>query len=54
MQRRYCRPGNLSVAFAADYAQQEGATIIDMGSFSLIAPEQLRQVAAVLPQARPA
>ena len=32
----------------------EGATIIDMGSFSLMTPDQLRQSAAVLRQARPA
>jgi hypothetical protein len=43
-----------ALRFAADYAQQEGATIIDMGSFSLMTPEQLRQSAAVLRQARPA
>ena len=43
-----------ALQFAADYARQEGATIIDMGSFSLIPPEQLRSEAAVLRQAQPA
>jgi|SRR5581483_5745673 len=43
-----------ALQFAADYAQQEGATIIDMGSFSLMTPEQLRQSAAALRPARPA
>ncbi len=36
-----------ALQFAADYAEQEGALIVDMGSFSLVAPKQLRQVASV-------
>ena len=43
-----------ALRFAADYAQQEEATIIDQGSFSLITPDQLRQSAAVLRQAQTA
>lgn len=41
-----------ALQFAADYAQQEGATILDLGSFSLMTPEQLRQSVALLNQAR--
>ncbi len=43
-----------ALRFVADYAQQEGATILDMGSFSLLTPEQLRQSATVLRSAQPA
>ncbi|MGH7225090.1 MAG: hypothetical protein ACRELF_17855 [Gemmataceae bacterium] len=43
-----------ALRLAADYAQQEGATILDLGSFSLMTPEQLRQSVALLSQARPA
>jgi hypothetical protein len=43
-----------ALRFAADYAQQERGTIIDMGSFALMTPEQLRQSAGVVRQARPA
>lgn len=43
-----------ALRFAADYAQQEGATILDVGSFSLMTPEQLRQSITLLSQARPA
>lgn len=43
-----------ALRFLADYAQQAGAIIIDMGSFSLLTPEQVRQSASELLQARPA
>jgi hypothetical protein len=43
-----------ALSFAADYASQEGATILDMGAFSLMTPEQLRQSATVLRHAQPA
>ncbi len=32
-----------ALRFVADYAQQQGATLLDLGSFSLVAPEQLRE-----------
>ena len=35
-----------ALRFLADYAQQQGATLLDMGSFSLLAAEQLRQPGA--------
>jgi hypothetical protein len=38
-----------ALQFAADYADQEGATIVDMGSFSLMTPAQLRQSATCKP-----
>ncbi len=38
-----------ALEFAADYAEQQGATIVNMGSFLLMTPEQLRQSAAFNP-----
>jgi hypothetical protein len=38
-----------ALEFAADYAEQQGATIVNMGSFLLMTPEQLRQAAAFNP-----
>jgi len=35
-----------ALEFAADYAEQEGAIIVNMGSFLLMTPDQLRQWAA--------
>jgi hypothetical protein len=35
--------------FAADYAELERATILDLGSFTLLTPAQLRQDAAFNP-----
>ena len=43
-----------ALQLVAEYAQQEGATILDQGSFSLMTPEELRQSIALLRQARTA
>lgn len=43
-----------ALRFAADYAQQEGATIVDMGSFCLLSPEQLRLSISTMREAQPA
>lgn len=36
-----------ALEFAAEYAEHEGAMIVDMGSFSLMTPDQLRQWAGL-------
>jgi hypothetical protein len=36
-----------ALRFAADYAEQEGALLLDQGAFSLLTPEQVRQSATV-------
>jgi hypothetical protein len=38
-----------ALEFAAEYAEREGATILDLGSFSLLTSEQLRQSATLNP-----
>ena len=43
-----------ALRFVADYAQQEGAMILDQGSFTLLTPDQVRQSATVLRPAQPA
>ncbi|HEV3444360.1 MAG TPA: hypothetical protein VG099_06940 [Gemmataceae bacterium] len=37
----------LALEIAAEYAECEGAIILDLGSFSLLTPEELRQSAAL-------
>jgi hypothetical protein len=38
-----------ALEFAAEYAEREQAIILDLGSYSLMTPEQLRQSAALNP-----
>ena len=37
-----------ALQFVADYAEQQGATIVDLGSFTLVAPARLRETVAHL------
>lgn len=41
----YAGSPQAALEFVADYAEQQGATIVNMGSFLLMTPEQLRHSA---------